>query len=108
MTEVNADTVRHMWVLTLVLYAVVLVVVAGLLVSILRAARLVRAGVSSIWTVGQQVANNTIHIALLDATNHVAGEILASARNIAGATSRVAAHAAACRGCPACVIGGGR
>jgi len=108
MAEVNADTVQTMWIATLVVYAVVLVVVAALLVAILRAARTVRAGVSSIWTVGQQVANNTIHVALLGATNHVAGEILASAGHVAAATARVATHAAGCRGCPACVLGEGR
>ena len=59
MTEVSADTVRQIWIVTLALYVVVLLVVAALLTLILRTARRVRAGVSSIWTVGQQVANNT-------------------------------------------------
>ena len=66
MTEVSVETIQRMWIVTLVVYGVVLVVVAVLLTLILRAAREVRAGVSAIWTVGQQVANNTIHIALLD------------------------------------------
>ena len=70
--------------------------VAVLLALILRAAREVRAGVSTIWTIGQQVANNTIHIALLDTTNHIAGEILASAKGIVAATAAMGAHAAHC------------
>ena len=77
MGEVSADTVERMWIVTLVLYAVVLLVVAALLTLVLRAARVVQARVASIWTVGQQVANNTIHVALLDTTNHVVAEILA-------------------------------
>ena len=60
MIQISADTIQWMWITTLVIYAVVLVVVAVLLTLILRAAREVRAGVSTIWTVGQQVANNTI------------------------------------------------
>jgi hypothetical protein len=104
MTQINADTIQWMWITTLVIYAVVLVVVAVLLTLILRAAREVRSGVSTIWTVGQQVANNTIHIALLDTTNHVAAEILGSARGVVAATAAMATHAAHCPGCPACVL----
>ena len=42
-----------------------LVVVAVLLTLILVTAKRIRAGVSAIWKVGQKVANNTIHLALL-------------------------------------------
>jgi hypothetical protein len=62
--------------------------------------------VSAIWTVGQQVANNTIHIALLDTTNHLAAEMLTSARGVVVATAAMKAHASGCPGCPACVLGG--
>jgi hypothetical protein len=48
-------------------------------------------------TVGQQVANSTIHIALLDTTNHIAGEILASAKGIVAATAAAAAATVADR-----------
>lgn len=106
MTEVSADTVQKMWTITLVIYAVVLAVVAVLLTLILRAARDIRAGVSAIWTVGQRVASNTIHIALLDTTNHVAGRLLHSAGGIVHATAALVAHAGRCPGCPACVLGG--
>jgi hypothetical protein len=105
MTEISADTIQRMWTLTLVVYGVVLVAVAVLLALVLGAARQVLARVAAIWTVGQQVANNTIHIALLDTTVHVAGEILASARGIVAATAALTAHAERCPGCPACVLG---
>jgi hypothetical protein len=107
MTTVSAETIQQVWTITLVVYAVVLVVVAVLLALILRAARDIRATVADIWTVGQRVANNTIHIALLDRTNHVAGAILGSARAIVPATAALRDHAAECRGCPGCVLGGG-
>jgi hypothetical protein len=106
MTDVTLDTVQKMWIVTLVVYAVVLAVVVVLLALILRTARQIDRVVSDIWTVGQQVANNTIHVALLDTTNHVAGEILRSATRVAAATSAIAAHAGRCPGCPACVLGG--
>jgi DICT domain-containing protein len=105
MNDISADTIRTMWTVSLVIYAVVVVVVATLLTLILRAARDIRAGVSGIWTVGQQVANNTIHIALLDATTHVAGEILMCAKGIVAGTAALKAHAERCAGCPACVLG---
>ena len=108
MSEVSADTIQRIWIVTLVIYAVVLMVVAALLALILRAARDIRAGVSMIWTVGQQVANNTIHIALLDTTNHVAGGILQCAKGVVGGTAALKAHAESCPGCPVCVLGSGR
>lgn len=104
MPQISADTIQQMWITTLVIYAVVLVVVAVLLTLILRAAREVRSGVATIWTVGQQVANNTIHIALLDTTNHVVAEILDSAKGIVAATAAMATHAAHCPGCPTCLL----
>jgi hypothetical protein len=107
MDAVTADTIQRLWVVTLVIYAVVLVVVAALLALILRAAGDIRAGVSAIWTAGQHVANNTIHIALLDATIHVAGEILECARGIVAGTAGLKAHAERCPECPTCVTGEG-
>ncbi|HVQ76722.1 MAG TPA: hypothetical protein VMT79_14440 [Candidatus Binatia bacterium] len=105
MTDVSAETIERMWIVTLVIYAVVLIVVAGLLTLIWRAAREVRVGVAAIWTVGQQVANNTIHVALLDTTNHVGADILTAARGVVVATAALHAHASRCPGCPACVLG---
>lgn len=105
MADIDLEAIQRVWITTLVIYAVVLVVVAVLLTLILQAARDVRLGVSTIWTVGQQVANNTIHIALLDTTNHVVGEILDSAKGVVTATAAMGVHAAGCPGCPACVLG---
>src|SRR5262245_5148563 len=102
----SLETIQRMWITSLVIYAVVLVVVAVLLTLVLRAARKVRAGVSPIWTIGQQVANNTIHIALLDTTNHLAGDILTAAKGMVGATAGMGTHAAQCPGCPDCGLGG--
>lgn len=105
MDAVNADTIQRMWVITLVMYAVVLVVVATLLTLILRAAKDIRIAVSAIWTAGQQVANNTIHIALLDTTIHIAGEILECAKGIIPSTAALRTHAERCAECPTCVTG---
>ena len=107
MDPVSADSIQRMWVITLVIYAVVLIVVATLLTLILGAAKDIRAGVSAIWTAGQQVANNTIHIALLDTTIHIAGEILECAKGIIPSTAALKAHAERCVECPTCVTGEG-
>ena len=104
-SQVSAETIQRVWVTTLAIYAVVLVVVAVLLTLILREARRITGGVAAIWTVGQKIANNTIHIALLDGTNHVAGQILGSAKGVVGATAAIRTHAEGCPGCPACVLG---
>lgn len=105
MTEPSADTIRTIWTLSLAVFVVVLIVVAVLLTLILRTAREIRAGVSAIWNVGQRIANNTIHLALLQKTNAAAEQILTSAVGIVGATAAVQSHAAECPGCPACVLG---
>jgi len=101
------DTVQQIWIITLVIFAVVLVVVAALLTLILSTAKQIHAGVSAIWTTGQKIAANTVQLAQLDRTNFLAGGILASAGRVAGATGAIAAHAEGCPGCPACVIGHG-
>ena len=105
MANLTPETVEKVWIVTLVIYVVVLLVVAILLTLILRTARDIRHGVATIWNVGQRIANNTIHIALLRKTNIVAGKILASAVGIVHATAGVEAHAKDCPGCPACIIG---
>jgi K+ transporter len=104
----SPETIQRMWTITLVIYAVVVVVVAALLTLILRAAKDIRGGVSAIWTVGQQVANNTIHIALLDTTNHIAGDIHSCAKGIIASISGLKAHAERCPECPTCAPGQGR
>ena len=103
--------IQQVWLVSLGLFVVVLLVVAALLTLILSTAKQIHGGVSAIWNAGQRVANNTVQLALLDRTNHLAGKMLASAVKIAGATHAIATHADGCPGCPACVIGhaqGGR
>ncbi len=99
------EAVQQVWTVSLVVFAVVLVVVAVMLTLILMTSKQIHGGVSAIWNAGQKVANNTVHLALLDRTNHLAGQILQSAGGIASATGAIAAHAGACPGCPACVTG---
>ena len=103
----TAATIQQVWILSLVVFAVVLVVVAVLLTLILVTAKRIRGGVSAIWNAGQRVANNTVHLALLDRTNYVAKGILTSAVGVVTATGALAQHASACSGCPQCVIGKG-
>ena len=101
------ETIQQVWLVSLILFAVVLAVVAALLTLILVTAKRIRAGVSAIWNAGQKVANNTVHLALLDRTNHLAAAILKSAGGVAAATGAIAQHASVCSGCPHCVIGKG-
>jgi hypothetical protein len=104
----SADTIVTVWGLSLVIFFVVVGVVAFLLLQIFRSAQAVHDVVSDIWTVGQKVANNTIHVALLRRTNAVAGRILSSAIGVVHATAAIEAHARDCSGCPACVLEPGR
>lgn len=107
----TSEVIQQVWLLSLAVFVVVLLVVAALLTLILSTTKKIHAGVSAIWNVGQRVANNTVHLALLDNTNFLAGQMLESAGRIAHATAAVATHANDCPGCPACVIGhakGGR
>lgn len=105
MQSPSPEAIQKVWITSLVIYFVVVAVVAVLLTLIYNTAKQIRAGVSAIWNAGQRVANNTIHIALLDKTNAVAAQILGSAAGVVAATAAVKEHANTCPGCPACVIG---
>ena len=105
MNDLHSESIQRVWIITLGIYAVVLVVVAVLLTLIVITARRIREGVGAIWVTGQKIANNTIHIALLQQTNSVGGKILQSAVGVIGATGAIKAHAESCPGCPACVLG---
>lgn len=102
----TAADVRSVWIASLAVYFVVVLVVAVLLTLILVETRRIKAAVGEVWTVGQKIANNTIHIALLDTTNHVAGRILASAKGVGGATAALERHTKTCPACPACLLAG--
>lgn len=101
----SAEAIHNVWALSLIVFVIVLAVVALLLTLILRSARDIRAGVSLIWNVGQRIANNTIHLALLGHTNAGADRILQAAVGVVGATAAIRDHAGECPGCPACVLG---
>ncbi len=90
------------WGISLALGVVVLVVVAGLLELILRSARRIEGVVGDIWTAGQGVANNTIHIALLHRTNLTAGRILDAVGGVLSAITAIRNHAQRCPRCPDC------
>ena len=97
--------IQQMWAVTLAVYVVVVAVVALMLTLILSTVRRIHRGAAAIWTTGQKVANNTIHIALLLRTNHLVGRTLQAATGTAGAVSALEHHAASCPHCPTCVIG---
>ena len=100
--------IQQVWILSLVIFAAVLVVVAVMLTLILGTARRIQEGVAAIWTVGQKIANNTIQIPLLHRTNHLVHGILERAAATAQAVEAIERHAAACPRCPACVTGARR
>ena len=104
MSGPSAEAIQRVWVASLIVFGVVLAVVAALLTLILREAGKILTGVKEIWNVGQKIANNTIHISLLDETNHFGGRILASAKGVAAATAALKSHAESCPGCPDCVL----
>jgi len=86
------------WGVSLGIGLVVILVVAVLLTLIVRTARQIDGAVSDIWTVGQRIANNTIHIPLLNHTNRVVDDILDRAAGIDGATAAIEQHALDCPG----------
>jgi hypothetical protein len=104
----SEGAVQQVWIISLVLYFVVVLVVALLLTLILQTARRITEGTAAIWTVGQKIANNTIQVPLLVRTNRIASRILESAGRTAGAVHAVRQHAEGCPRCPACVIGDAR
>lgn len=97
-----------LWWISLVLAVVVTIVVAVLLALVIRTARDIDDGASVIWARGQQVANNTIHIAALYRTRDLVQSILGGAGLILGHSQAIRDHAANCAGCPKCFLGGGK
>lgn len=97
--------VYTVWSVSLGIGVVVILVVAALLTAILRTARQIDGVASDIWTVGQRIANNTVHIPMLNRTNQLAGGILEHAAGIDKAAALIEQHATDCPGCPQCVVG---
>ena len=104
---VSEGAAYTVWWISLGIGAVVIVVVAVLLTLIVRTARQIEGAAADIWTVGQRIANNTVHIPLLQRTNQVVNGILERASGIDEATARIEEHALDCPGCPHCVLGSG-
>lgn len=75
--------VYELWWLSLAIAAVVVVVVAVLLGLIIAAAKSIDQHAAAIWTVGKQIAGNTVSIWMLEQTNHSASDLVDSARSIA-------------------------
>jgi hypothetical protein len=77
------------WVVALAVAVVVVLVVTALLQAILVTARRIHRLVSDIWTGGTHIAGNTVNIAHLARTNHLASALLESAGSIAAAAERI-------------------
>ena len=101
----SEHAIQQVWSVSLIVYFVVVAVVATLLTLILITARRIRSGAAAIWAVGQKVANNTLHIALLVQTNHLMRQILSQAATTAEAVTAIGSHAGRCPRCPDCVTG---
>ncbi len=72
MTETAIYTV---WVISLAIAVVVVVVVWALLRTIAQLAAQIQARVSTIWAVGQRIANNTVQLGALEYTNSLVASI---------------------------------
>lgn len=82
-------TDEQLWLLALGIAVVVVVVVTVLLHWILVTAREINRLVLAIWTGGKRIAANTVNIAQLQRTNHLAAALLASASSIASSATRI-------------------
>lgn len=96
--QVSPSAALTVWWVSLGIGVVVIVVVAILLTLIVRAAGQIQETAADIWTVGQRVANNTVHIPMLHRTNQVVDGILDRAGGIDGATAAIEEHALDCPG----------
>src|SRR5918911_5127849 len=77
----DAEVVR-LWWLSLGLSGVVVAVVAALLGAIIGAARSIDRHATDIWTVGKQIAGNTVSIWMLGKTNEQVARLLEAAQSI--------------------------
>ena len=81
--------VIHLWWLSLAIFAVVIVVVAALLGLIVGAARRIDRHAEAIWTVGKQIAGNTVSIWLLEQTNERINKLIEEARAVGQAAKAI-------------------
>ena len=89
---VSEGAAYTVWWISLGIGAVVIVVVAVLLTLIVRTARQIEGAAADIWTVGQRIANNTVHIPLLHRTNQIVGGILERVSGIDEAAAQIEEH----------------
>ena len=82
-------TVAQFWWLILAVGVVVILVVAVLLVLIVQAANRIDRHAAGIWSVGKNIAANTVQIWQLQKTNATAVEILATAGTIASVAESI-------------------
>ena len=90
---VSEGAAYTVWWISLGIGVVVIVVVAILLTLIVRTARQINTVAGDIWIVGQRIANNTVHIPLLNRTNRLVDGILERASGIDEAVARIEEHA---------------
>ena len=74
--------VVRLWWLSLGIAGVVVAVVAALLAAIVQAARSIDEHAQAIWTVGKQIAGNTVSIWMLGQTNDQVARMLDAAKSI--------------------------
>ena len=87
--QIPQETVVLYWWITLVVGVVVIVVVGFLLEVLLRTARDIRHGTADIWGAGKLIANNTVHIPMLEDTTRKLEGVLKSAEAARVATDRI-------------------
>ena len=90
---VSEGAAYTVWGISLGIGVVVILVVAVLLTLIVRTARQIEGAAAEIWTVGQRIANNTVHIPLLNRTNRLVGGIVERALGIDGAVAAIERYA---------------
>ena len=78
-----------LWKISWAIGALVVVIVAVLLLVIIAAARSIDKRANEIWIAGKQIAANTVSIWMLQKTNVVAGDILATAKGIAAGAGAI-------------------
>src|SRR5215472_19239805 len=103
----NDILIATLWWIPVAVAFVVCIVAVGLLQNILVVARNIDANVHTIWTVGKQIANNTVELWLLGKTVGLVKDIRVAAPQINDTAQAIARHAQECTHCPACVSPGG-
>lgn len=83
---------------------VVAALASVLLLAIWKVAAQIEQEAGVIWTHGKLVAQNTVQIPLLRATNRVVADIGRDGGGILAAADAILAHATTCPGCPDCLF----